>query len=67
MKGVRGRPKIAEPKSKLLQVRMDERMMQLLDECVERKQATRAEIVREGIVLVKESLERTEVLKEKYD
>lgn len=63
MKGVRGRPKIADPKSKLLQVRMDEKMMQMLDECVERKQTTRAEVVREGIMMVKESLERTEMLK----
>lgn len=63
MKGVRGRPKIATPKSKMLQVRMDEGMMQLLDECVERKHTTRAEVVREGIMMVKESLERTEMLK----
>lgn len=63
MKSVRGRPRSAVRKDKLLQVRMDEKMMQLLDECAERKRTTRAEIVRDGIVMVKDSLEKTKMLK----
>lgn len=51
-----GRPKSESPKSKLLQVRMDEESMQQLDECADKKNTTRAEIVREGIRSVYNSL-----------
>lgn len=51
-----GRPKSENPKNLLLQVRMDRASMQLLDECAEKKRTTRSEIVREGILRVKESL-----------
>lgn len=57
MKGVMGRPKTDAPKNKLLQVRMDEGMMQLLDQCAEQRRTTRAEIVREGIQLVSRTIE----------
>jgi len=52
-----GRPKSDSPKTKLLQVRMDEESMKKLDECAEAKNTTRAEIVREGIEMVRASLE----------
>ena len=52
-----GRPKSEDPKTKLLQVRIGEKELAILDECANRKQSTRAEIVREGIQLVKRELD----------
>ena len=52
-----GRPLSASPKDKLLQVRMDAHWMEVLDSCAEDKQTTRAEIVREGILLVREAID----------
>ena len=52
-----GRPKSEHAKSKLLQVRMDDEYMTLLDECAAKKETSRSEIVREGILLVKQALD----------
>ena len=52
-----GRPKSEAPKDKLLQVRMDEQWMTLLDSCARDKDTTRAEIIREGILLVREAID----------
>lgn len=51
-----GRPPIENPKNKRLQVRVDDKTIQLLDECAELKGTNRSEIVREGIELVKEKI-----------
>lgn len=48
-----GRPPSEEAKRKLLQVRLDEKTMEILDECAKERNTTRSEIVREGIALVK--------------
>ena len=47
-----GRPPIENPKDKRLQVRVNEKTIQLLDKCAEQKGTNRSEIVREGIELV---------------
>jgi uncharacterized protein (DUF1778 family) len=52
-----GRPPINNPKDKRLQIRVDEKTIELLDRCAEAKGTNRSEIVREGIELVSESLE----------
>ena len=53
-----GRPPIENPKDKRLQVRVDESTIKLLDECANKKGTNRSEIVREGIELVSEQLDK---------
>ena len=53
-----GRPPVENPKDKRLQVRVDEHTIKNLDECAKRAKTNRSEIVREGIELVKEKLDR---------
>ena len=52
-----GRPKSEDPKDKLVRVRMTESDLALLDECASEKQCSRSEVVRDGIQLVKRSIE----------
>ena len=51
-----GRPPIDNPKDKRLQVRVDEKTIDLLDKCAKAKGTNRSEIVREGIELVSEKM-----------
>ncbi len=44
-------------KNKLLQVRMDEQSIKLLDDCAQKAQTTRSEVVREGIHLFSKELD----------
>lgn len=53
-----GRPPSEEAKRKLLQVRLDDKTLEMLDECAKAKNTTRSEIVREGIALVKEKSDK---------
>ena len=52
-----GRPKSATARDKLLQVRMGEQEMALLDSCAQDRQTTKAEIIREGITLVRKKID----------
>ena len=53
-----GRPPNDDAKRHLLQVRLDEKSMETLDECAKKKNTSRSEIVREGIELVKAETEK---------
>lgn len=52
-----GRPKIEDARDKLLQIRMNQEELDELDACAAQKKTSRAEVVREGIKLVKATLE----------
>lgn len=52
-----GRPPIENPKSERLQVRVDKETIETLDSCAQAKRTNRSEIVREGIMLVKKSID----------
>jgi len=44
-----GRPASSSPKNYMLHVRLDKEMLRKLDKCCKAKQATRSEVVRNGI------------------
>lgn len=52
-----GRP-TDSPKSIKLQIRVDEKTMQDLDQCAEKMKSNRSEVVRMGIALVKTNLNK---------
>ena len=52
-----GRP-TDNPKSIKLQIRVDEKTMRDLDQCAEKMNSNRSEVVRTGIDLVKSSLDK---------
>lgn len=45
----KGRPVSENPKDYMLRVRMDEQILQQLDECCEAENLSRSEVVRKGI------------------
>ncbi len=53
-----GRPPSENPLSERIYLRVDKKTKKVLDECVEELKTTRSEIVRRGIFLVKESLNK---------
>ncbi|MDE7230438.1 MAG: ribbon-helix-helix protein, CopG family [Oscillospiraceae bacterium] len=47
-----GRPPKENPKDTRIQIRLDKETLDKLDECAEREQTSRSEIIRRGIDLV---------------
>ena len=52
-----GRPPKDNPKDTRIQIRVDRETLEKLDECAERGQTTRSDVVRRGIDLVYENEE----------
>lgn len=52
-----GRP-TDSPKNKLLQVRLDNETFEKLNECVKEEKSTRSDIVRKGIIMVYDDIEK---------
>lgn len=53
-----GRPKIENPKDTMLRVRLDETYCEKLDECARLLNISKSEVVRKGIDLVEQSIEK---------
>ena len=53
-----GRPPVENPLSERIYLRVDKETKEVLDECVEKLNTTRSEVVRKGIYLVQESLKK---------
>lgn len=53
-----GRPPSENPLSERIYLRVDKQTKQVLDECVEKLNSTRSEVVRKGIYLVKDTLKK---------
>lgn len=53
-----GRPKIENPKNVRLEIRLTKKENQLLEECAERMNATKTEVINKGIKLVKNELDK---------
>lgn len=53
-----GRPISENPLSERIYLRVDQKTKEALDDCAEKLNATRSEVVRKGIFLVKEELEK---------
>ena len=53
-----GRPKIENPKNIRLEIRLTKQENELLEECAEKMQTTKTEVINKGIRLVKEKLEK---------
>lgn len=53
-----GRPPSENPLSERIYLRVDKQTKQVLDECVEKLNSTRSEVVRKGIYLVKDALKK---------
>lgn len=53
-----GRPHKDNPKDTRIQIRLDKDTLEKLDRCAEEKQTTRSDVIREGIGLVEEQLEK---------
>lgn len=53
-----GRPKIENPKNIRLEIRLTKQENELLEECAEKMQITKTEVINRGIRLVKEELEK---------
>ena len=51
-----GRPKSENPKDTRIQIRIDKETLSTLDECAEKQNTTRSEIVRQGIEEVHKKL-----------
>lgn len=53
-----GRPKIKNPKNVRLEIRLTRQENQILEECAERMNATKTEVINKGIKLVKNELDK---------
>ena len=53
-----GRPPVENPLSERIYLRVDKETKEVLDECVEKLNTPRSEVVRKGIYLVQESLKK---------
>ena len=53
-----GRPKIENPKNTRLEIRLTKQENELLEECAEKMQTTKTEVINRGIQLVKKELEK---------
>lgn len=53
-----GRPPADNPKANTLRIRVDDETLKTLDECSQKLDTNRSEIVRKGIDMVKDSLEK---------
>lgn len=53
-----GRPKIENPKNIRLEIRLTKQENQLLEECAERMNATKTEVINKGVKLVKGELDK---------
>ncbi len=53
-----GRPKSDNPKFFRIQVRIDKKTLELLDDCVKKGNSTRSDIVRRGISLVADEMKK---------
>lgn len=53
-----GRPKIENPKNIRLEIRLTKQENQLLEECAERVNATKTEVINKGVKLVKDELDK---------
>ena len=55
-----GRPPVENPLSERIYLRVDKETKEVLDECVEKLNTTRSEVVRKGIYLVQDGLKKYE-------
>lgn len=53
-----GRPPVENPLSERIYLRVDKETKEVLDECVEKLNTTRSEVVRKGIYLVQDGLKK---------
>lgn len=53
-----GRPKTSNPKNVRLEIRLTQKENELLEECVEKMNATKTEVINKGIGLVKKELDK---------
>lgn len=53
-----GRPKIENPKNVRLEIRLTQKENKLLEDCSKRMNATKTDVINEGIRLVKEKLDK---------
>lgn len=53
-----GRPPSENPKDKTLRIRVDDDTLKKLDNCSKKLETSRSEVVRQGIDLVHDSLEK---------
>ncbi len=53
-----GRPHKDNPKDTRIQIRLDKATLEKLDKCAQKKQKTRSDVIREGIGLVEEQLQK---------
>lgn len=53
-----GRPRIKNPKNVRLEIRLTRQENQILEECAERMNATKTEVINKGIKLVKNELDK---------
>lgn len=54
----KGRPPIENPKNVRFEIRLTEKQAEILAECAERLQATRADVINRGIKMVKAELDK---------
>lgn len=53
-----GRPKTDNPKNIRLEIRLTQEQNQLLEECAERLNTTKTEVINKGVALVKKELDK---------
>lgn len=53
-----GRPPSEKPKDKTLRIRVDEDTLKKLDDCIQKLETNRSEVVRQGIDMVHDSLKK---------
>lgn len=53
-----GRPPSEKPKDKTLRIRVDEDTLKKLDDCSQKLETNRSEVVRQGIDMVNDSLKK---------
>lgn len=53
-----GRPKIDNPKNVRLEIRLTKDENKLLEECANKMHTTKTEVIKEGVQLVKEKLDK---------
>ena len=53
-----GRPKVENPKNVRLEIRLTKQENELLEECADRMKATKTDVIKEGVRLVKEKLDK---------
>ena len=53
-----GRPPSDNPLSERIYLRVDKETKEVLDDCVEKTESTRSEVVRKGIYLVQDGLKK---------